>query len=106
MRAEYQRLRDWLVEILGEPGLRLLPAAGAYYLMADMSAFGFGDDVTFARYLVREIGVATIPGSSFYVSPQDGSSLVRFCFSKRDETIEEAARRLEAAWRIIESGST
>jgi aminotransferase len=50
--------------------------------------------MAFARYLVQEIGVAAIPGSSFYIDPRDGASLVRFCFSKRDETIREAEARL------------
>jgi aminotransferase len=103
MRGEYQRLRDWLVSVLEARGFVCHRPQGAYYLMADISAFGFEDDVTFARYLVREIGVATIPGSSFYLDPRDGASLVRFCFSKRDETLEEAARRL-ARLTPIESG--
>lgn len=103
MCAEYQRLRDWLVRILEARGFVCHLPAGAYYMMADISAFAFDDDVAFARYLVRDIGVAAIPGSSFYRDPRDGSSLVRFCFSKRDETIAEAARRLERL-TLIESG--
>jgi aminotransferase len=94
MRAEYQRLRDWLLRILERKGFVCYPPAGSYYLMADISGFERGDDVAFARYLVSEIGVATIPGSSFFSHPRDGASLVRFCFSKRDETIREAERRL------------
>jgi aminotransferase len=94
IRAEYQRLRDRLVGVLEERGFVCHRPQGSYYLMADISRFGLGDDVTFAKHLVREIGVATIPGSSFYRNPHDGSSLVRFCFSKQDATIEEAARRL------------
>jgi aminotransferase len=103
MCADYQRLRDWLVGILEARGFGCYRPQGAYYVMTDVSSFGFEDDVAFARYLVREIGVATIPGSSFYRDPRDGSSLVRFCFSKRDETIAEAARRLERL-TLIESG--
>lgn len=96
MAAEYQRLRDWLVAILQRKGFVCYPPGGAYYVMTDVSGFGFANDVEFARYLVKEIGVATIPGSSFYIDPRDGASLVRFCFSKRDETIREAERRLDA----------
>jgi aminotransferase len=101
--ANYQRLRDRLVSILEARGFVCHRPQGAYYLMADISAFGFKDDVAFARYLVREIGVATIPGSSFYRDQRDGASLLRFCFSKRDDTLEEAARRL-ARLTAIESG--
>ena len=52
------------------------------------------DDVTFARHLVSEVGVAVVPGSSFYANPKDGSQKVRFCFCKKDETLDAAAARL------------
>ncbi len=94
MAATYQRLRDRLLAILERHGFVCHKPAGAYYVMTDISRFGFADDVAFARYLVKDIGVATIPGSSFYRDPRDGSSLVRFCFSKREETIREAGQRL------------
>jgi aspartate/methionine/tyrosine aminotransferase len=95
MSAGYQRLRDWLVSILERKGFVCYRPSGAYYLMTDISAFGYANDVEFAKYLVRDVGVATIPGSSFYCDPRDGASLIRFCFSKRDATIQEAERRLE-----------
>ncbi len=63
--------------------------------MTDISAFGFSDDVAFARYLVKEVGVAAVPGSSFYRNPAAGRTKLRFCFCKRDETLAEADRRLE-----------
>ena len=94
MAAEYQRQRDRLVGVLEGCGFVCYKPSGAYYLMADVSAFGFDNDVEFARHLVKDIGVATIPGSSFYDNPRDGSTLVRFCFSKRDSTIREAETRL------------
>ncbi len=62
--------------------------------MTDISAFGFDDDVQFARYLVKDVGVAAVPGSSFYRSPAAGRTKLRFCFCKRDETLAEADRRL------------
>jgi len=67
---------------------------GAYYILADIpDSFGM-DDMTFARYLVGEIGVAGVPGSSFFKS-EAGKHKLRFTFSKKDETLMEAARRLE-----------
>ena len=94
MAAEYQRLRDRLVGVLDGCGFVCYKPRGAYYLMTDISSFGFASDVEFARHLVKDVGVATIPGSSFYADPSDGSSLVRFCFSKREATIREAGARL------------
>ena len=62
--------------------------------MTDISGFGFADDLAFTRYLVKEIGVAAVPGSSFYNDPRDGARQVRFAFCKRDETLDEAGKRL------------
>jgi aminotransferase len=62
--------------------------------MTDISHFGYSDDVTFAKYLVKDVGVATVPGSSFYKNPKDGAQQVRFAFCKKDETLDEAAHRL------------
>lgn len=67
---------------------------GAYYVMCDISRFGFPDDTAFARWFVREAGIAVVPGSSFYVDPARGRNLVRFAFCKKKETLREAARRL------------
>ena len=64
-------------------------------MMTDISAFGFANDVEFAAHLVKEIGIACVPGSSFYKHPKDGSQQVRFAFCKKPETLDEAARRLE-----------
>ena len=62
--------------------------------MTDISGFGFSDDVTFARHLVKEIGVATVPASSFYKNSANGRTKIRFCFCKKDATLAEADRRL------------
>ena len=62
--------------------------------MTDCSAFGFEDDVSFSKYLVQEIGVACVPGSSFYRDAKDGATQVRFAFCKKPETLDEAASRL------------
>ncbi len=63
--------------------------------MADISDFGFANDIKFTKHLIREIGVAVVPGSSFYFDSSMGSQLVRFCFCKKDETLEAAVEKLE-----------
>ena len=63
--------------------------------MTDISGFGFKNDVEFAGHLIREIGIACVPGSSFYKHPTDGAQQVRFAFCKKPETLDEAGRRLE-----------
>jgi aminotransferase len=94
LSADYQARRDRLSKVLWDVGFEFEPPQGAYYIMAGISAFGVADDIDFARYLVREIGVATVPGSSFFRDKALGCSYVRFCFCKRDSTIDEAAARL------------
>ncbi len=90
----YERRRDLLLNILTRHGFTCYKPYGAYYIMTDIAAFGAADDTAFARYLVREVGVAAVPGSSFYHDPALGRSKLRFCFSKKDETLLEADRRL------------
>ena len=62
--------------------------------MTDISAFGFNNDVAFAQHLVQKIGVATVPGSSFYRDPRDGAKQIRFAFCKKTETLDDAAEKL------------
>jgi aspartate/methionine/tyrosine aminotransferase len=90
----YRVRRDHLMPALTAAGFQCFRPRGAYYVMTDISAFGFKDDVSFAKYLVQEIGVACVPGSSFYRDPRDGAKQVRFAFCKKPETLDEAARRL------------
>lgn len=94
LQREYQRKRDFIVPVLKDAGFGCDYPEGAYYVMCDISPFGFADDVEFTRHLIRDIGVAVVPGSSFYHRPEDGSRQVRFCFCKKDETLEAAAERL------------
>jgi aminotransferase len=91
----YRTRRDHLIPALEAAGFRCFRPRGAYYVMTDISAFGFADDIAFAKYLVQDIGVACVPGSSFYRHPRDGAQQVRFAFCKRPETLDEAARRLK-----------
>ena len=96
LAASYQRRRDMLLDILRRHHFTCYTPQGAYYIMTDIAGFGFGDDVEFARYLVKDVGVAAVPGSSFYRSAGLGRTKLRFCFCKRDETLAEADRRLAA----------
>ena len=98
----YRVRRDRLMPALTAAGFQCFRPRGAYYIMTDISAFGFKDDVSFAKYLVQEIGVACVPGSSFYRDPRDGAKQVRFAFCKKPETLDEAARRLAK----LRAGST
>jgi aspartate/methionine/tyrosine aminotransferase len=90
----YRKRRDRLIPALEEAGFRCFRPRGAYYVMTDIGKFGFSDDVTFTKYLVSEVGVAAVPGSSFYRDARDGAQQVRFAFCKKDVTLDEAARRL------------
>jgi len=94
LAKNYCTRRDRLMPALSEAGFRCYRPRGAYYVMTDISNFGFANDIEFTKYLVKEIGVAAVPGSSFYHDPRDGARQVRFAFCKRDETLDEAGRRL------------
>jgi aspartate/methionine/tyrosine aminotransferase len=93
LAADYLVRRDKMLGILENAGFRCFRPRGAYYIMTDISAFGFSDDVTFARYLVKEIGIAAVPGSSFYRNAADGSKQLRFTFCKSEKTLKAAAER-------------
>ncbi len=95
LATEYRRRRDLLCGALREAGFRCVPPEGAYYVLADFSDLSADDDTTFALWLTRTIGVAPVPGSSFFRDPAMGRSLVRFAFCKTDEMLVEAASRLK-----------
>lgn len=94
LARNYETKRDLLTRMLESAGFRCYVPKGAYYIMCDISAFGFPDDVAFTRYLVEAIGVAAVPGSSFFSDPAEGARLVRFCFAKKQETLQAAGERL------------
>ncbi|MQA31459.1 MAG: aminotransferase class I/II-fold pyridoxal phosphate-dependent enzyme [Luteitalea sp.] len=94
LAAAYRRRRDMLLDILERRHFTCYKPHGAYYIMTDISGFGFRDDVEFARYLVKDVGVAAVPGSSFYREGAGGRTKLRFCFCKRNETLAEADRRM------------
>ncbi len=90
----YQKKRDNILQILNRVGIPYFLPQGAYYVLADISKFGYKTDVEFTYNLIKNIGVAVVPGSSFFNEPQKGHSLIRFCFSKRPETLQAAGDRL------------
>lgn len=94
LQKEYQKKRDFLVPVLQNAGFKCDAPEGAYYVMCDIADFDFQNDIEFTKYLIREIGVAVVPGSSFYHDKSLGAQQVRFCFCKKDETLSAAAERL------------
>ena len=94
LAAMYLRKRDTLLGILGEAGFRCLVPSGAYYIMCDITPFGYEDDIEFTMHLIRDIKVAPVPGSSFFHDPASGRRFVRFAFPKREETFTEVRTRL------------
>jgi aminotransferase len=92
--SAYRQRRDLLLEILTGVGFKCYKPDGAYYIMTDVSGFGFESDVEMAHFLVREIGVAAVPGSSFYHKPELGRNKLRFAFCKKLETLYRAGELL------------
>jgi aspartate/methionine/tyrosine aminotransferase len=92
--ASYKQKRDYMCGVLRDAGFTFATPEGAYYIFADFSGLSDLDDVTFAKWMTQEIGVATVPGSSFYSKKEDGRVFTRFAFCKKQETLENAAERL------------
>ena len=101
LRREYAARRDRFLPALEAAGFRCFKPHGAYYIMTDISGFGFESDIDFARTMIHEAGVAAVPGSSFYSHVGLGRQQIRFCYSKTDATLDEAARRLQ---RLVRKG--
>lgn len=99
LARNYEAKRNHLLSILEAAGFACYVPQGAYYIMCEIPDLGFKDDVAFSRYLLQEIGIAAVPGSSFFSDPATGSHLIRFCFAKRSETLEAAADRLQRLGR-------
>jgi aminotransferase len=91
---EYRARREFLCSVLREQGFEFSVPEGAYYIFADFSTLSQLDDVTFAKWMTQEVGVATVPGSSFYSNKDDGRGFIRFAFCKKQETLDHAAERL------------
>ena len=94
MALEYRERRDTMVAALDEGGFKFFSPEGAYYILADFTGISDLRGVDFAMWLAKEIGVATVPGTSFYREPKLGEHVTRFAFCKKKETLEKAAERL------------
>jgi aspartate/methionine/tyrosine aminotransferase len=92
--TEYAGRRDTMLKILDEAGIPYFKPQGAYYVFCDISKFGYKNDVEFTEFLVKDIGVAVVPGSSFFRPGELGHKYIRFCFAKKPETLEAARSRL------------
>ena len=94
LAREYQDRRDHLLTSLRAAGFQPFTPSGAYYIMAGIAGLGFANDTAIVRHLVENVGIAAVPGSSFYIQSADGGQLVRFCFCKKYETLESARYQL------------
>ncbi|HLV00932.1 MAG TPA: aminotransferase class I/II-fold pyridoxal phosphate-dependent enzyme [Acidobacteriota bacterium] len=94
LAEDYRERRDLMFQILEEAGFRVWKPAGAYYMMADIRDVTSKNDRDFVEELVRDYGVATVPGTSFYRSTEKGQHLIRFAFCKTLDVLEEAGKRL------------
>jgi len=94
LAAMYAARRQAVMDVLAEAGIPYYKPRGAYYILTNIGGFGFEDDVAFTRFLVQDVGVAVVPGSSFFSRPELGREYVRFCFCKRPETLAAAGGRL------------
>jgi aspartate/methionine/tyrosine aminotransferase len=99
LRDDYTAKRDLFLAGLDAAGLRYTRPEGAYYVMVDVSEFGVEDDMAFCEWLARTVGVAAVPGSSFFREPV--RHLVRFHFAKREDTLREATSRLAGLRRHL-----
>jgi len=94
LATSYQKRRDHMLKILDEVGIPYYTPQGAYYVFCDISKFAFENDVKFTEFLVKKVGVAVVPGSSFFRPGDRGNKYIRFCFAKKEETLNAARERL------------
>jgi len=99
----YHQKRARILQILDAVGIPYFLPKGAYYVFADISAFGYKNDVEFTEFLIKEIGVAVVPGSSFFSNADKGKNFIRFCFSKKLETLAKAQERLLKLQAILQT---
>jgi aspartate/methionine/tyrosine aminotransferase len=95
LKKDYIAKRAIFVEGLKSVGFKVFPSNGTFFVLADHTPFGLENDVAFCEYLIKEIGVAALPSSLFYLNPEDGKNLVRFTFCKDEETLKAAVERMK-----------
>jgi aminotransferase len=101
LAVSYTEKRDLFVHGLRDAGIRHIVPEGAYYVLADISEYGYDSDLDFCEKLAREVGVGAVPGSSFFREPVN--HLIRFHFAKKNETLLEALNRLESMWKKLKT---
>ncbi|KAK2388188.1 hypothetical protein P8452_26237 [Trifolium repens] len=99
LKKDYIAKRAIFVEGLKSVGFKVFPSNGTFFVLADHTPFGLENDIAFCEYLIKEIGVAAIPSSVFYLNPEEGKNLVRFTFSKDEETLKAAVERMKERLR-------
>lgn len=100
---DYRTRRDFMANILRDAGFTFAVPQGAYYIFADFSSLSPLDDVTFAKWMAADVGIATVPGSSFYSNHADGRGFVRFAFCKQFDTLRRAEQRLTGLGEALAS---
>jgi aspartate/methionine/tyrosine aminotransferase len=103
LTSAYQQRRDAMLAILDQAAIPYFKPQGAYYVFSDIGKFGFADDLKFTEFLVKEVGVAVVPGSSFYSRGDLGKNYIRFCFAKKPETLAKARERLLSLTEKVQS---
>jgi aspartate/methionine/tyrosine aminotransferase len=99
LTSAYRERRDFMLDALRGAGFQPFTPRGAYYVLCDISAFGYPDDIAFVKHLIEDVGVAGVPGSSFFANPERARQIVRFCFCKSSATLAAAAQRLQGIVR-------
>jgi aminotransferase len=105
LAQHYQARRDRLLGMLRGAGFHAFVPSGAYYIMCDVGSFlmsgGFADDIEFCRFMIKEVGVAAVPGSSFFRTAEAGRDIIRFTFCKKEATLAAAEQRLSRLTNIL-----
>lgn len=99
LQTKYTHMRSLFCDGLERIGLNYIKPQGAYFVLVDISEFGFESDVKFCEHLIKKVGVAAVPGSSFF--KEDVNHLIRFHFAKKDETLNEALNRIENIKKVF-----
>ena len=100
LRIFYDIRKNLMLDALKRAGFNVIEPEGAYYIMASFENFNFDNDVTFTEFLIKEIGIAVVPGSSFYTkNSPDRNKYVRFCFCKTEDTLKAAIKKLEKLYK-------